>query len=67
MTNGCNGRGCHKLIKDAADSVTCQDMGGNKLDTYNWLGNIPEAFQECDIVEIRFKNTEKDFSGMLMS
>ncbi len=61
MTNGCNGRGCHKLIKDAADSVTCLDMGGNKLDTYNWLGNIPEVLQECDIVEIRFKNTRKGF------
>jgi cell fate regulator YaaT (PSP1 superfamily) len=61
MTNGCNGRGCHKLIKDAADSVTCIDMGGNKLDTYNWLGEVPDAYQNCDIVEVRFKNTRKGY------
>jgi cell fate regulator YaaT (PSP1 superfamily) len=61
MTNGCNGRGCHKLIKDASESVTCQDMGGNKLNAFGWLGDIPEAYQDCDIVEVRFKNTRKGF------
>lgn len=61
MTNGCNGRGCHKLIKDATESVTCIDMGGNKLDAYNWLADIPESYQNCDIVEVRFKNTRKGY------
>lgn len=61
MTNGCNGRGCHKLIKDATESVTCIDIGGNKLNTYNWLEDIPESYHNCDIVEIRFKNTRKGF------
>jgi len=61
MTNGCNGRGCHKLIKDTPETVTCVDMGGNKLDTYNWLGDIPESVQNCDIVEVRFKNTRKGY------
>ncbi len=61
MTNGCNGRGCHKLIKDATESVTCIENGGNKLNTYNWLEDIPEAYHNCDIVEIRFKNTRKGF------
>jgi len=61
MINGYNGRGCHKLIKDASESVTCKDMGGNKLDTFNWLEDIPEAIQDCDIVEVRFKNTRKGF------
>ncbi len=61
MTNGCNGRGCHKLIKDATESVTCINIGGNKLDTYNWLEDIPESYHNCDIVEIRFKNTRKGF------
>ena len=61
MTNGCNGRGCHKLVKDATESVTCVDIGGNKLNTYDWLGDIPEAFQNCDIIEIRFKNTRKGY------
>jgi cell fate regulator YaaT (PSP1 superfamily) len=61
MTNGCNGRGCHKLVKDATESVTCLDIGGNKLDTFNWLEDIPEAYQNCDIVEVRFKNTRKAY------
>lgn len=61
MTNGCNGRGCHKLVKDTSESVTCIDMGGNKLDTFNWLADIHEAFQDYDIVEIRFKNTRKGY------
>jgi cell fate regulator YaaT (PSP1 superfamily) len=61
MTNGCNGRGCHKLVKDASESVTCIDMGGNKLDTYDWLNDIPESYHDCDIVEIRFKNTRKGY------
>jgi len=61
MTNGCNGRGCHKLVKDASESVTCVEMGGNKLDTYDWLNDIPESFQDCDMIEVRFKNTRKGF------
>ena len=42
-------------------SVTCIDIGGNKLDTYDWLQDIPEAYQNCDIVEVRFKNTRKGY------
>ena len=61
MTNGCNGRGCHKLIKDASDTFTCSDLGGNKLDTHNWLHDISDSYQDCDIVEVRFKNTRKAY------
>lgn len=61
MTNGCHGRGCHKLIKDASESVTCIDLGGSKLSTFNWLENIPETLPYSDIVEVRFKNTRKGF------
>jgi cell fate regulator YaaT (PSP1 superfamily) len=35
--------------------------GYNKLDSYNWLKDIPENPNENDIVEIRFKNTRKGF------
>ncbi len=35
--------------------------GCNKLDSYNWLEDIPECPGENDIVEIRFKNTRKGF------
>jgi len=61
MTYGCNGRGCHKLIKDTAETFICIDKGGNKLNTFNWLEDIPEAFQNCDLVEVRFKNTRKGY------
>src|SRR3990172_5494360 len=61
MTNGCDGRGCHKLIKDSSEAVTCVDKGGHKLDTYNWLEDIPEIYQNCDLVEVRFKNTRKGY------
>jgi cell fate regulator YaaT (PSP1 superfamily) len=35
--------------------------GYNKLDSFNWLKDIPEIPVENDIVEIRFKNTRKGF------
>jgi cell fate regulator YaaT (PSP1 superfamily) len=35
--------------------------GYNKLDSFNWLRDIPEMQAESDIVEIRFKNTRKGF------
>jgi len=35
--------------------------GYNKLDSFNWLKDIPENPVENDIMEIRFKNTRKGF------
>ena len=35
--------------------------GYNKLDSFNWLKDVPEIQDENDIVEIRFKNTRKGF------
>jgi len=35
--------------------------GYNKLDSFNWLKDIPDFPDENDIVEIRFKNTRKGF------
>jgi cell fate regulator YaaT (PSP1 superfamily) len=35
--------------------------GYNKLDSFNWLRDLPEVGDEHDIVEIRFKNTRKGF------
>lgn len=61
MTDGCSGRGCHKLVKDASETVVCVDSGGNKLDTYDWLQDIAESYQQSDIVEVRFKNTRKGY------
>jgi cell fate regulator YaaT (PSP1 superfamily) len=35
--------------------------GYNKLDSFNWLKDLPEVPEENDIIEIRFKNTRKGF------
>lgn len=35
--------------------------GYNKLDSFNWLKDLPESPEESEIVEIRFKNTRKGF------
>jgi len=38
---------------------TTYKPGCNKLDSYNWLKDIPCSPVETDVVEIRFKNTRK--------
>lgn len=35
--------------------------GCNKLDSFNWLKDLPEIPENNDIVEVRFKNTRKGF------
>jgi len=35
--------------------------GNNKLDSFNWLKDIPAEIDENEIVEVRFKNTRKGF------
>lgn len=35
--------------------------GLNKLDSWNWLSDLPEEVNESEVVEIRFKNTRKGF------
>jgi cell fate regulator YaaT (PSP1 superfamily) len=33
----------------------------SKLEAFDWLNNIPESSKKLDIIEVRFKNTRKDF------
>lgn len=57
---GCNihnSRGCASLSNNEKD---CKTSCG-KLNVYNWLDDIPLGLDPLDIVEIRFKNTRKDF------
>jgi cell fate regulator YaaT (PSP1 superfamily) len=35
--------------------------GYNKLDSFNWLKDLPEDLNDNEIIEIRFKNTRKGF------
>ncbi len=62
---GCNTeRGCNTL--EASSKYTCNNCSSgscNKLDVFNWLGNISEILPEggFPIVEVRFKNSRKEF------
>ncbi|MDQ1296837.1 MAG: hypothetical protein QG576_614 [Bacteroidota bacterium] len=49
----------------AGDEIRMPDIkykpGYNKLDSFNWLQDLPVSMNENEIVEIRFKNTRKGF------
>ena len=42
---------------------TCNTSGCNKLEVFDWLANIelPSNQKQYDILEVRFKNSRKDF------
>ena len=42
-------------------SKSCSRKQDNKLNTYNWLHDIPEAVKSTDYVEVQFKNTRKGY------
>ena len=50
INNGCqmNSKGCSKKTDQ-------------KLDTFDWLCDIPESSSATDLVEITFKNTRKGY------
>jgi len=54
-----------ELQGQAGEEIRMPDItyrpGYNKLDSHNWLEDIPECGHENEIVEIRFKNTRKGF------
>ncbi len=51
----CSARGSF----NESDTTT---LGGcNKLNTHDWLSDLPDTSNETDVVEIRFKSTRKDF------
>ena len=49
-------RGCN-------NNGTCNTSGCNKLEVYDWLANIglPSGQKQYSILEVRFKNSRKDF------
>lgn len=55
-SGGCSSAGCGK-------SGGCATGGCNKLNAYDWLGNMlgPEASEVNNVYEVRFKNTRKEF------
>jgi cell fate regulator YaaT (PSP1 superfamily) len=68
--SGCStGRGNHNQNNNGIpagcnNNGSCGTTGGcNKLNVFDWLGNMrmPDGQKACDIVEVRFKNSRKDF------
>lgn len=66
--SGCStGRGCSTastgLPGGCKNNGSCGSGGCNKLNVFNWLANmeLPGGQAEFDIVEIRFKNSRKEF------
>jgi cell fate regulator YaaT (PSP1 superfamily) len=68
--SGCStGRGNHNqnndgIPKGCNNNGSCGTTGGcNKLNVFNWLGNmkLPEGEKTFDVLEVRFKNSRKDF------
>ncbi len=58
----CLSRGSFNPTTDSSDVVlSCKAVGCNKLDTFDWLEDIPESLRDGDVVEVRFKNTRKGF------
>jgi cell fate regulator YaaT (PSP1 superfamily) len=53
---GCSPKGCK-------NNGTCNTGGCNKLNVYDWLGDmeLPSGYKPFDVVEIRFKGSRKEF------
>ncbi|MEA2042823.1 MAG: regulatory iron-sulfur-containing complex subunit RicT [Bacteroidota bacterium] len=51
-----NLRGCNNL-----NGEICNSYSQNKLNVHNYLENIPESINVTDLVEVRFKNTRKEY------
>lgn len=51
------------ILKNGSGSLCCKGCGrqNNKLNTYDWLADIPGQTEEQDMVEVQFKNTRKGY------
>ncbi len=48
------------IVVTGSKCDSCGDRCG-KLDVFDWLADLPESVQNCDIVEVQFKNTRKGY------
>ena len=50
-------------LKNGSGCLCCRGCGrqDNKLNTYDWLSDIPGNTEEQDMVEVQFKNTRKGY------
>ena len=51
------------ILKNGSGGLCCKGCGrqNNKLNTYDWLADIPGNGDEQEIVEVQFKNTRKGY------
>lgn len=51
------------LLKNGSGSLCCRGCGrqDNKLNTYDWLADVPDNANDEDMVEVQFKNTRKGY------
>jgi cell fate regulator YaaT (PSP1 superfamily) len=60
----CIGCGTASTLSTKNNSVSVtetQSNSCNKMNTFDWLNNIPENPYDSDIIEVRFKNTRKEY------
>ena len=56
---GCSTCPAKALLDNTQTEI--DDPGCGKLDSYDWLNNIPESNDGSDLIEVSFKNTHKEF------
>ena len=51
------------ILKNGSGSLSCKGCGkqDNKLNTYDWLADVPGNAEMEDMVEVQFKNTRKGY------
>ena len=51
------------VLHNGSGNLCCRSCGrqDRQLNTYDWLADIPGNAQECDLVEVQFKNTRKGY------
>ena len=60
----CAGCGTINTVSNKTNSVSVtetQSNSCNKLNTFDWLNEIPDNSYDSDIIEIRYKNTRKEY------
>ena len=51
------------VLHNGSGNLCCKSCGrqDRQLNTYDWLADIPGNANECDLVEVQFKNTRKGY------
>lgn len=57
-----SGGGCSTVVSGCKSNGTCGTGGCNKMNVFDWLGNMDiPSVERYDVMEVRFKNGKKDF------